>query len=158
MSSPDIIVERLTEYSDSDAVGIGRLMPFLNDTLNDEPMDEALLTMIIDSPYHDQLVARLDGIVVGVATVNLLLGPGMEMEGYLEDFVVDPEVRGRGIGDKLWQAIIDWCREKNVDLGFTSNPARVAAHRFYNSHGAEIRDTTVFRVSVDRMASTALTQ
>lgn len=149
MSNLDVIVEILTEYSEPDAVGIGRLMPFLNDKLSDEPMAEELLRMIIDSPHHDQLVAKLDGTIVGAATVNLLLGPGVKGQGYLEDFVVDPEVRGLGIGDKLWQAIIDWCREHGVDLGFTSNPARIAAHLFYNSHGAEVRDTTVFHVSVD---------
>lgn len=158
MSNPDITVERLTEYTKFDAVGIGRLMPFLNDKLTSEPMAEDLLRRIIESPDHDQLVAKLDGIIVGAATVNLLLGAGMKMQGYLEDFVVDPEARGRGIGDKLWQAIIDWCREHGVDLGFTSNPARVAAHRFYDSHGAEVRDTTVFHVSVDRMTSTNLSQ
>ncbi len=158
MSSSDVVIERLNKYSRADAVGIGRLMPYLNDKLSGDPMAEELLSTIISSSYHDQIVARMGGKIVGTATVNLLLGPGVRGEGYLEDFVVDPEVRGRGIGDKLWQAIIIWCREKGVDLGFTSNPARVAAHRFYNSHGAEVRDTTVFHVSVDRMASTDLTQ
>lgn len=146
MSEPEVAVERLQEYSDADAVGIGRLMPFLSERLSDEPMAEDLLRAIIESPYHDQLVARLDGLIVGAATMNLLMGPGAIRQGYLEDFVTDPEVRGMGIGDRVWQAMVDWCKEQAIDFTFTSHPKRQAAHRFYLKHGAEVSDTTVFRV------------
>ncbi|MGF7228578.1 MAG: GNAT family N-acetyltransferase [Candidatus Saccharibacteria bacterium] len=149
MSNPEIAVERLTEYSEDDAAGIGRLMPFLSERLSDEPVDEDLLRAIIGSPYHDQLVARLDGLIVGAATMNLLMGPGVCKQGYLEDFVTDPEVRGRGIGDKVWQGMLDWCTERGVDFRFTSRPNRQEAHRFYVKHGAETRETTVFHVPVN---------
>jgi len=149
MNEPKVTVERLQEYSDADAAGIGRLMPYLSERLSDEPMAEDLLRAIIDSPHHDQLVARLNGTIVGAATMNLLLGPGVSKQGYLEDFVTDPEVRGMGIGDKIWQAMITWCQEQAIDFTFTSHPSREAAHRFYVNHGAEIRDTTVFRVKTN---------
>ncbi|MFO0882489.1 MAG: GNAT family N-acetyltransferase [Candidatus Saccharimonadales bacterium] len=146
MSDPEVKVERLQEYSEADAAGIGRLMPYLSERLSNEPVAEDLLRAIIDSPYHDQLVARLNGLIVGAATMNLLMGPGVNKQGYLEDFVTDPEVRGVGIGDKVWQAMVTWCQEQDIDFTFTSHPAREAAHRFYIKHGAEVRDTTVFRV------------
>jgi ribosomal protein S18 acetylase RimI-like enzyme len=88
-------------------------------------------------------------MIVGVATMNLLMGPGMVKEGYLEDFVTDPEVRGRGIGDMLWQEMLAWCHEKGVDFSFTSKPSRELAQRFYDHHGAEKRNTDVFHVHVD---------
>ena len=149
MSKPDIVVERLETYSEADAAGIGRLMPFLSERLNNEPMAEDVLRAIVESPHHDQLVAKLDGLIVGAATMNLLMGPGVNKQGYLEDFVTDPKYRGQGIGDRVWQAMIDWCKEQEVDLSFTSNPSREEAHRFYLNHGAEIRDTNAFHMSVE---------
>ncbi len=151
MNKPDVIVERLNEYSEADAAGIGRLMPFLSERLSDEPMAEDVLRAIVESPHHDQLVARLDGLIVGAATMNLLMGPGVSKQGYLEDFVTDPQLRGQGIGDRVWQAMMYWCEEQGVDLSFTSNPSRKEAHRFYLNHGAEIRETSVFQVSVKRI-------
>lgn len=150
MRSSDVTVERLSAFSDADAAGIGRLMPHLHESFSGAPMDTALLQAIIDSPYHEQLVARLsDGTIIGAATLNILMGPGVNKEGYLEDFVVDPKLRGQGIGDEIWQEMLAWCRERAVDLGFTSNPSRVSAQRFYQKHGAQIRKTTVFHVSVE---------
>jgi len=147
MSIDNVAVEALTVYHDADAAGLGRLMPFLSERLSDAPVDEALLRAIIESPYHDQLVARLDGRIVGAASLSLLMGPGVGRQGYLEDFVTDPSVRGQGVGDKIWQAMLGWCREREVALEFTSHPSRVAAHRFYGRQGAAVRDTTVFHVS-----------
>lgn len=149
MANQEVHVEGLTEYSAEDAAGIGRLMPFLSDRLTDEPMDEVLLRTIIESPHHEQLVARLDGLIVGAATMNLLMGPGVGRQGYLEDFVTDKEVRGQGIGRKVWQGMLDWCVEQGVDFRFTSNPVREDAHSFYLKNGAEVRETTVFHVAVE---------
>jgi len=146
MNEPEVQIERLADYSAADAAGLGRLMPFLSERLSGDPVDEQLLQDIINSPYHDQLIARLEGRIVGAATLNLLLGPAVGRAGYLEDFVTDPEVRGRGVADKIWQEMLGWCRERGVSLEFTSHPKRVAAHRFYARQGAEIRETTVFHV------------
>jgi GNAT superfamily N-acetyltransferase len=145
MNQPDISVERLTLFSEADAAGIGRLMPFLSEDLNGDPIKEELLRAIIDSPYHEQLVARMDGKIVGTATMNLLMGPAVDKEGYLEDFVSDPSVR-QGIGDRLWGMMEEWCNERGIDFSFTSRPSRVKAHSFYEKHGAVVRDTTAFHV------------
>lgn len=149
MISRDVYVERLTEYCEEDAVGIGQLMPFLSKRLKDDPIDETILRAIIDSPHHEQLVARMDDMIVGSATMNLLLGPGVGKQGYLEDFVTHQEVRGQGIGRLVWDGMLEWCREQGVDFRFTSSPNRSTAHDFYLRSGAEIRDTTVFHVDVE---------
>lgn len=153
MSDGEIYVERLSEYSAEDARGIGRLMPFLSTRLGDEPVPEALLTEIINSPYHDQLVARLDSKIVGSATLNILMGPAVDKIGYLEDFVTDPEVR-MGVGDQIWSEIMLWCAEHHVDLTFTSKPEREKAHRFYLAHGATIKNSTVFKVVTNDLGET----
>lgn len=146
MTQHKVIVERLKAYSYKDAREIGRLLPFLSENCSGEPVPEALLREIIDSAHHEQLVARYKGEIVGTATLTLLLGPAVKKMGYLEDFVTNPSLRGHGIGGALWEEMMAWCRQNDVPLTFTSRPHRVDAHRFYKAHGAEVRDTTVFKV------------
>lgn len=144
----DVIVERLQELASDDAEQLGLLMANLSDTYTGAPVDVEILMAIIDSPYHEQLVARLKGRIVGAATLSIIMGVGSGQKGYLEDFVTNPDVRGQGIGDLIWHEMLRWCEERGVNLNFTSNPNRTAAHQFYETHGAIVRETTVFRKEV----------
>lgn len=151
MNQPDssAIVEELTSYTDEDATQIGKVLPHLSDTFDGQPIPESRLKAIIDSPSHAQLVARVNDEIVGIASLSLIMGAGSGYTVWLEDFVVSPEARGTGVADKLWDAMIDWCKQKQAKaLNFTSRSSRVAAHRFYEKHGATIRDTSVFRKSL----------
>jgi hypothetical protein len=56
------------------------------------------------------------------------------------------EVIAKGIGAALWDEMMRWCDQKQVSLTFISKPSRQAAHQFYLSSSAVIRDTTVFKV------------
>lgn len=142
----EVTVEKLLKYNKEDAVAIGLLMPSLQESLSAEPMDESLLQDIIASPFHDQLVARLDGGIVGAATLSLLMGPATKRIAYLEDFVTDSSIQGRGVGSKLWDSMLEWCREKGATkLEFTSNSSRQVAHQFYLKRDCIVRDTVVFR-------------
>ena len=146
MPQPLVHIERLTTYNADDASGIGRLMPYLSQRMSNIPVHEALLTQIITSPYHEQIVARLGDKIVGAATLSIIMGPAVGKQARLEGFVTDPEIRGQGIGSRIWDEIMKWCDEHGVDLEFTSNPSRKAAHDFYLARGAKVRDTTVFHV------------
>ena len=140
-----ITVERLTTYSAQDAADIGKLLPALSTRFTDDPIDEQLLREIIDSPHHEQIVAREDGRIAGTATLTITIGTGAGRKAYLEDFVVGPDTQGKGVGSAIWSEIIKWCSEHSVSLFFTSNAKKQAAHKFYLSHGATVRDTTVFQ-------------
>lgn len=140
-----ITIERLTTYTEQDAIDMGELMPVLSAKFNNQPIDKGLLKEIIESPNHEQIVARLDGRIIGCGTISITLGVGAGRKAYLEDFVVDPTIQGQGVGGKIWNEITAWCTERNVKLFFTSNAAKQAAHQFYLKHGATIRDTTVFQ-------------
>ena len=144
-SHPAIHVERLHSYTSEDAVGIGRLMPYLSDSFTDEPIPEELLRSIIESDNHEQLVARSDARIIGAATLSIIMGAGAGQKGWLEDFVTDPESGVKGTGQIIWDEMEKWCLEHDVNLNFTSRPNREAAHNFYLKNGATIRDTTVFR-------------
>lgn len=139
-----IHVERLQTYTHEDATEIGLLMPYLSSSFPSSPISEELLRTIIESDYHDQLVAREDNRrIVGSATLSLILGAGAGGKAYLEDFVTNPETKG--VGSALWQEMGAWCVERDVELHFTSRSSRIAAQHFYLNRGAEIRDTNAFR-------------
>lgn len=145
-------VSRLTVYSEVDARELGSLMTHLSEKFVDEPIQETLLKEIIDSPHHEQLVARFKGRIVGAATLSIVMGAGAGRSGYLMDFVTDPEVRGQGLGQRLWGEMMTWCHENGIKLSFTSKSDRVAAHEFYLRNGAEVRDTTVLVVDPLRIS------
>jgi GNAT superfamily N-acetyltransferase len=137
-------IEQLTVYTEQDAADIGALLFSLNDKFGKQPVAQSLLEEIITSPHHAQLVARQGGKIVGIATLSITIGTGAGRKAYLEDFVVDPNLQGHGIGSLIWKEIAAWCKKQHVTLHFTSNPLREAAHKFYLKHGATIRETSVF--------------
>lgn len=143
-------VEALNSYSESDAAQIGKLLASLSDKFDGSPISGQLLRNIIDSPYHEQLIARSsEGVVVGAATLNIIMGAGIGRKAWLDDFVVDPSLQGSGVGSLMWDAMIEWCKLHNIAmLSFTSNPKRVAAHRFYLKRGAEIYETDYFKKAI----------
>ena len=143
-------VEILINVLSKDALELGRLLPHLSQRFSGKPISHELLQTIVDSPFHDQFVVRnSDRIIVGAATISVVIGSGVGMNAHLEDFVVDPTVQNLGIGKKLWDEIISWCEEKKVNtLKFTSNPSRVNAHAFYLKHGAVIRNTSNFSKTI----------
>lgn len=139
-------IEILTTYNEQDAIELGALMPHLSETFSGEQIAEELLRAIIESPYHAQLVARdASGAIIGAATLSITFGAGAGAKAYLEDFVVNPEIRGGGIGSQLWDAMCEWAREHGAHkLTFTSSDRHASAHGFYLKRGAEIRDTNYF--------------
>jgi GNAT superfamily N-acetyltransferase len=61
------------------------------------------------------LVAEQDGTVVGMATVQTLISTAEGGRvGMVEDVVVRQDIRGRGIGTKLIEAIVVWARSQGL--------------------------------------------
>jgi GNAT superfamily N-acetyltransferase len=145
-----IKIERLTKFNRADAAAIGALMLALSDKFDGRPTDENLLKEIIASPYHVQIVARDENDkIIGIATLSMLLSPEPIRNAYLETFVVDSNAQGGGIGGKIWDEMIKWCREKGCQrLEFTSSSKRTGAIAFYQKKGAAIYDTNFFRMEI----------
>lgn len=146
-----ISVERLRSFSQDDLISIGRLRPYLSKHSPDTAVDETMIKHIIDSPDHEQIVARStpDGKIVGVATLTHIAGSLKTNKAWLEDFVVDPTTEVRGIGQLIWNEIELWCKERNLKLEFTSHQSRIAAQKFYAKQGAVTRETTVLVKNFD---------
>ena len=104
---------------------------------------------LISSPYHDMLIATEEDKIIGIATLSVHMGPIIRKNAYLEDFVTDQTVRGKGTGSALWQAILEWAAEKGCkNLEFTCGNGREIAQQFYKNHGATVYDTNFFRKDI----------
>ena len=144
-------IERLGDFTDKDLSDLSGLGAALNgsDPVHINPDN---LRIICDNPdFYVQIIARSDDqSIVGSATLSLVMGGiSAGKVAYLEDFAVSTKIQGQGIGGKIWDEIINWCKQKNVSsLEFTSKPSRVEAHAFYKKRGAGIRDTSAFRLKI----------
>lgn len=150
MKSGELQITEVREYSADVASGLGRLMRVLSEDLANEPIAEDRLRAIIESPTRAQLIAELQGRVVGAATLNLIVSLS-GTKAWLDDFVVnnDESIRGQGVGYKLWSEMLSWSREQGAtSLQFTSKSTREAAQIFYRRQGARERDTIPFRIDL----------
>ena len=143
-----IEVKRLTKYTWEKAEEIRKLLIELSRSGKDKgEISEEWFLDVINSPWHDVILAEEDGRVVGMANMSIVMGAGVRKNAYLEDFVVSSEMRGKGVGGLIWEELIKWAKEKGAGrLEFTCGKGREVAHKFYFSHGAEIYKTDFFRV------------
>jgi len=124
----------------------GRLLPQLSSSTTS--VSPEALESIIATPGTTLLIARdrdAGGRIVGTLTLVMFRIP-TALRAWIEDVVVDTEVRGRGIGEALTLAAVRLAQErgaKTIDL--TSRQSRQAAHRLYEKVGFQIRDTSVYR-------------
>lgn len=146
-----MIVKKLETYTPEVAARVRELLIQLSRSGKDKgEIPREWFEDVINSPYHDLLIAEEDGKILGIATLSILMGPGIRKNAYLEDFVTDSTVRGKGIGSALWQAMLDWAAEKGCkDLEFTCGHGRESAQEFYKHHGASVYDTNFFRKPIE---------
>jgi len=145
-----MIIKKLTEYTPETAARVRELLIELSRSGKDKgEIPREWFEDVIASPYHDLLLAEDDGKILGLACLSIIMGPGIRKNAYLEDFVVDSKIRGKGTGSALWQAMLDWAAEKGCKkLEFTCGNGREAAQAFYKNHGAEIYETNFFRKDI----------
>ena len=152
-------VKLLTTYTPEVANRVRELLIQLSRSGKDRgEIPEAWFTELINSPYHDMILAiddtiestdHEDGRIVGIATLSVIMGPIIKKNAYLEDFVTDASCRGRGVGTVLWEAMLAWAKSKGCDeLNFTSGKGREEAWAFYERRGANVYDTNFFKKSV----------
>lgn len=91
------------------------------------------ITRTIEADSSTILVAQDSGSISGICSACLDLdsvrfGPRC----WVEDLVVDPELRSRGTGKSLLDAAKGWARERGAShLELDSGVERADAHRFY---------------------------
>ena len=91
-------------------------------------------------PNYAIYIAELEGQAVGTFALLIMdnLAHMGTSSGVVEDVVVRSRWRGRGVGKAMMRHAMTVCREEGCyKLTLSSNLAREAAHRFYESLGFE---------------------
>ena len=113
---------------------------------------KALRAIVSGSDLGDIFVARRHGKVLGMAsllyTVSTALGDRVAL---LEDMVVSPAARNKGIGSALINQAISFARERGCKrITLLSDSDNEAAHRFYEQHGFRKSSMTPFRLLLEQ--------
>jgi len=141
-----ISVEAAESVDDELSAAVSALVPQLSSS---PPPGREDLERIVADPATTLFVARDDGRIVGMLTLALFRIP-TGVRAWIEDVVVDDAARGAGVAGALMQAAIDHSSRlgaRTVDL--TSRPHRGAANRLYLRLGFEVRQTNVYRRTLE---------
>ncbi len=141
-SGNQVVVEEVGSVSPELAEAVGRLFPQLSSS---SPPELSELVEIVSSPTTALLVARDDGVVVGMLTLVVFRIPS-GLRAWIEDVVTDVSARGKGVGLALVQRALGIAWERGcVSVDLTSRPSREAANRLYRRAGFVQRETNVYR-------------
>ncbi|MGE3771822.1 MAG: GNAT family N-acetyltransferase [Gammaproteobacteria bacterium] len=110
-----------------------------------------LRAIVDDAALGTILVARDDGEVVGMVnllwTVSTALGARVAL---LEDMVVAPDVRGRGVGGELLEAAVRYARDRGCRrITLLTDADNDRAQAFYRRHGFVASPMLPFRRLLD---------
>jgi ribosomal protein S18 acetylase RimI-like enzyme len=140
-------IEIATSVTDELVTAFASLIPQLSSSA--APVTREALQSVIDDEAVTVFVARHDEKIVGTLSLAIFHIP-TGVRAWIEDVVVDDAARGLGVGLALTQAAIDHATNhgaRSVDL--TSRASRTAAHRLYERAGFAIRETNVYRYSLE---------
>jgi ribosomal protein S18 acetylase RimI-like enzyme len=146
MAETLITVEALTEPTAKDAEAMARLVPHLSAC---RPPDLGELRDLVFSGSVTVFVARLGDEIVGTLSLATFAIP-TGRRAWIEDVIVDPAHRGKGVASQLVEAALRLAAEtgcRTVDL--TSRPSRAEANRLYARLGFIRRETNVYRISLE---------
>ena len=134
---------------------MGRLLPQLSRSA--APMSEADVKRFLSQSSVHLFVFRAETAdadgnnpilgMLSLATFEIPTG----VRAWVEDVVVDEAARGQGAGLALVEAAIEHAKTvgaRTVDL--TSRPTREAANRLYQRAGFQLRETNVYRVTLEK--------
>jgi ribosomal protein S18 acetylase RimI-like enzyme len=122
----------------------------------DAAKQAAALQQIIAQPHTGHiLVWRPGNEIVGM--VSLLYSVSTACGGkaaWLEDMVVHPAQRGKGVGSKLLQAAIELAQQQGcLRITLLTDHSNNAAIRFYQRHGFEESAMRPLRLALENITS-----
>ena len=148
-------VELITAATPEIHEAMGRLIPQLSRSA--APMSEADVQRFLsqDSVHlfafrPDEADAQGNRPILGMLSLVTFEIP-TGVRAWIEDVVVDEAARGHGAGFALVGAALEHAKNvsaRTVDL--TSRPSREAANRLYQRAGFQLRETNVYRVTLEQ--------
>lgn len=106
------------------------------------------ISMVLDNPENGRIFlceidGKIEGMVMLLFTVSTFLGKKVAI---LEDMIVSPEWRGKGIGSLLIDSAIEYALNTGFGrITLHTDYDNETAHRFYESRGFIKSDMVVFR-------------
>ena len=126
--------------------GLNALLPQLSDAAPGLSIEQ--LEQIVASDCTTLLAALEERRVVGSLTLAIFRIP-TGLRARIEDVVVSPSERGRGIGELLMRQAMALAKDRGAaGIDLTSNPARMAANRLYQKIGFIPRHTNAYRYTI----------
>lgn len=149
----DVLV-RLARYEDlGDLVSLLGILFEQEDEFHAQPTAPrlALATLLAAPDRSEVILAERSGRAVGMVVLQLVLSTAMGgRAALLEDMVVDPSVRGEGVGSLLLSAAIERAARlgcRRITLLTDAENAR--AQRFYRRHGFIASTMVPMRLTLD---------
>ncbi|MGB5274150.1 MAG: GNAT family N-acetyltransferase [Flavobacteriaceae bacterium] len=125
---------------------IKQRMRLLFGQLNDEIKTLDLEEVLDGSDPTLVICAKEKGEIVGMASMAFYKVPS-GYKGWIEDVVVHTDHRGKGIGKKMMQALIEEGKQRSLDemLLFTGHH-RLPAIQLYTGLGFQKKDSGLYRL------------
>ena len=117
-------------------------------TVRNIVLSEVEYAQMVASPSNRLFLLLCEERVVGMLTVGMYASP-TGAKAWIEDVVVEEELRGSGLGRQLMEEALKFCREKEVATVYlTSNPKRVAANSLYQRMGFVRKETNMYKLEL----------
>lgn len=140
-------MHELHTYTSSDFADLIALMQELSSSI--VFTCESLERMLADQNSH-LYVIREDDRIVACASLCIFHQP-FSIDATIESVVVSSKMRGKGLGRKLMEHLIEEAARLNVDcIHLTSNPKREAANALYQKVGFEKKETNCYMMNLSK--------
>lgn len=111
-------------------------------------VDMGTLNKILASDSLELWIAKESERIVGTATISFFEGL-RGIVAHIDEVVVLEGSRGKGVGRKLMEKLIERARERQArEVELTSKPSRVVANAMYPKLGFKIRETNVYNLKL----------
>jgi len=141
----EIEILKKSDIDDTVRHQITELYYQLNDSINQCPLHQILQ----EDNHVIFAVCVIEEKIVGIAllaTYKVISGH----RGMIEDVVVDTEHRGKGIGRKLMEKLLEEAKKRNLNsVLLFSGHHRKAAISLYKSLGFTLRDSGVYNLRLN---------
>ena len=142
----DITIISPITYVAAHYEAVCRLMRQL--TVRNVVLTEQEYAQMVEAPSNRLFLLLCEERVVGMLTVGMYASP-TGAKAWIEDVVVEEELRGSGLGRQLMEEALKFCREKEVATVYlTSNPKRVAANSLYQRMGFVRKETNMYKLEL----------
>ena len=143
----DYTIESLTSSDASTVEAIRILIEQL--TGRESTFGEDDLRNTLQDSASRLFVMRHNDNIVGMITLGIYFCPtGRKV--WIEDVVIDRELRGKGFGQRLVEFAINYVKKNfsPCSLMLPSRPSRIAANELYRKSGFEQRQTNVYKIDI----------